>query len=76
MCRQPNGMGVRCNRKAAQMNFHWLLRMSRWARNPPSPGRVKLVIGVVVLCLILLGIEHFIGWPDILSVEPGRRFRP
>ncbi|WP_099823583.1 hypothetical protein [Oceaniglobus indicus] len=56
------------------MNLHWLLRASRWARNPPSPGRVKLVLGVIAICLVIVAIEHFIGWPDALSRQPqGRR---
>ena len=33
----------------------WLLRMARWARHPPSPGRVALVLGVVAACLLLVG---------------------
>ncbi|MDB5660855.1 MAG: hypothetical protein JWS10_3470 [Cypionkella sp.] len=51
------------------MNPIWLMRMARWARHPPSPGRVKLVLGVVVVCLVLFGIEHFWGWPDWLAVN-------
>ncbi|MDB5664947.1 MAG: hypothetical protein JWS11_1490 [Cypionkella sp.] len=51
------------------MNPIWLMRMARWARHPPSPGRVKLVLGVVVACLVLFGIEHFWGWPDWLAVN-------
>ena len=59
------------------MNPRWLFRMARWARNPPSEGRVKLVLGIVVLCLALFAIERFIGWPDWLSTEPkGWKFRP
>lgn len=45
----------------------WLLRMARWARNPPSPARVKLVLGVVAACLILAGIEWIWGWPEALT---------
>ena len=57
------------------MNPIWLIRMARWARNPPSPGRVKLVLGVVALCFILFGIEQFWGWPDWLSVNGKARLR-
>lgn len=46
----------------------WLLRAVRWARNPPSAARVKLVLGVILACLILFGVEYFWGWPDALSV--------
>ncbi len=58
--------------------MNWMLRMARWARNPPSPGRVKLVLGVVALCVALVVIEKVIGWPAWLTVSGGgaRPFRP
>jgi hypothetical protein len=57
------------------MNMRWLLRASRWARNPPGEKRVKLVLAVIALCLLLFGVERFIGWPDWLTVQglPGGR---
>ena len=56
------------------MNYlGWLLRAKRWAQNPPSEGRVKLVLGVIALCLILVGIEYFVGWPDWMVVESLRQ---
>jgi len=48
------------------MNPIWLIRMARWARNPPSPERVKLVLGVILLCLLIFGYEWLFGWPDWL----------
>jgi hypothetical protein len=51
----------------------WLLRMAQWARNPPSPGRVKLVLGVVAACLLLVLLERLVGWPEWLTVEKLRR---
>ena len=57
------------------MNLHWLMRMSQWARNPPSAGRVRLVLGVVATCFALWGIEQIWGWPDWLTVN-GRGLRP
>lgn len=51
------------------MNPMWLIRMARWARQPPSMGRVILVLVVLALCLALAGIEHFWGWPDWLRVN-------
>jgi hypothetical protein len=45
----------------------WFLRMSRWARNPPSPERVKLVLIVVALCFGLFAVEYIWGWPDWLT---------
>lgn len=49
------------------------LRMAKWIRHPPSAGRVKLVFGIVALCLALAAVERWIGWPDALSPEPTRR---
>ncbi|MDJ0822126.1 MAG: hypothetical protein QNJ09_10020 [Paracoccaceae bacterium] len=56
------------------MNPLWFLRMSKWARNPPSAKRVKLVFAIVALCFVLFAIERWIGWPDALSVERAPRF--
>lgn len=51
------------------MNPRWLLRMSRWARNPPSPAKVKLVFGVIALAALIWGIEWMGWWPDWATVE-------
>ncbi len=51
----------------------WFLRAKRWAQNPPSKGRVKLVLGVVALCLALAAVERFLGWPDWLTVNSLRQ---
>lgn len=51
----------------------WLVKMAMWVRNPPSPERVKLVFGVIALCLLLFGFERLFGWPAWLtpgSVRP------
>jgi hypothetical protein len=42
----------------------WFLRMVRWARNPRSEAKVRLVVGIVAICLVLAGIEYFGFWPD------------
>ncbi len=49
--------------------LHWLMRAKRWVQNPPSEGRVKLVFGVVAICLVIVGIERFVGWPDWMTVD-------
>lgn len=46
----------------------WLVRMRGWVQNPPSWGRVKLVVAVVALCLVLVIIERVFGWPDWLTL--------
>lgn len=56
------------------MNMTWLLRMARWARNPPGPARVRLMLIVIGLVALIAGVEYVIGWPDALSLEPRRGF--
>ena len=59
------------------MTPRWLMRMKRLAQNPPSEGRVKLVLGIIVVCAVVFLIERYIGWPDFLTAEPvGRRWKP
>ena len=49
--------------------LHWMARAKRWVQKPASEGRVKLVLGVVVISLVIAGIEYFVGWPDWLTVD-------
>ena len=51
------------------MNYTWLLRAVRWARNPPSEKRVLLVLAVVAICLAIWGLEQLFGFPDWLVPE-------
>lgn len=46
------------------MNYRWLMKASMWVRNPPSEKRVMLVVGIIVLCLGIAFVEHYVGWPD------------
>lgn len=46
-----------------------LLRMSRWARNPPSEKRVKLVFGIILVALVILGVEWMGWWPEWAKTE-------
>ncbi|TRW96305.1 hypothetical protein FNJ84_13575 [Paracoccus sp. M683] len=54
-------------------NLIWLIRASRWARNPPSRRMVMLVFAIVALGLTLLGLEHFGLWPDWATLDNPRR---
>ncbi len=47
----------------------WLLRASRWARNPPSEKRVLLVLAVIGICLVIFGIEKLGLWPDWATTQ-------
>ncbi len=61
------------------MNFRHLLRMTRWARRPPSMKRVILVAVVVAACLAIAGLEWLDLWPDDFGMRPGGerpRIRP
>ena len=49
------------------MNPLWFLRAKRWAQNPPSPGRIKLVLAVIAVCMALFAVERLMGWPDWLT---------
>ena len=55
------------------MNVMWLIRAKRWVKNPPSPKRIKLVFGVVLACVVLVGIEKFIGVPEWMQMERPHR---
>ena len=60
-------------------NFRGFLRMAKWARNPPGEGRVRLVLGVIAICLALFAVERLVGWPEWLTpndVPRGRMNSP
>lgn len=40
------------------------MRMSMWARRPPSERRVKLVFLAIAIVLVIGGIEYLGWWPD------------
>lgn len=56
--------------------MNWLVRAARWVRNPPSEGRVKLVVAVIVLAIAIVTAEHFGWWPDWATQERVRPQRP
>lgn len=50
-------------------NLIWLIRASRWARNPPKARTVVLVLAVIAAGLLLAGLEHFGLWPDWATLD-------
>ena len=50
------------------MNSRWLIRAKRLAQNPPSWGRVKLVIAVICACAALWGYEQW-RWFNTLQAD-------
>ncbi|SEK29013.1 hypothetical protein SAMN05421666_1968 [Roseovarius nanhaiticus] len=65
---QPR-MVARALGKGPDMNSRWLLRMTRWAQNPPSAGRVKFVFAIIGICVALYAVERIWGWPEALSPD-------
>lgn len=56
-------------------NLAWLIRASRWARNPPSAKMVILVLAIIAAGLVLLGLEHFGFWPEWATLERPAKIR-
>lgn len=54
------------------LNPRQLMRAKRWAQNPPSARRVKLVFGVIALALAILAVERLGLWPDWATTEKVR----
>jgi len=40
------------------------MKMSLWARKPPSSARVRMVFGVIAAVLVIFALEHFGLWPE------------
>ena len=51
------------------MDPRWLLRMSNWARNPPSMKRVIVVFAIIAAALAIGLIEWLGYWPDWATAE-------
>jgi hypothetical protein len=58
------------------MNPRWLFRAARWARNPPSAARVKLVLAIIALCVAIFALERYVAWPDWMTADPNFWRRP
>ncbi|MGR3491928.1 MAG: hypothetical protein ACU0DW_07690 [Shimia sp.] len=54
----------------------WFLRMAKWARHPPSPTYVKIVLVVVGIAALFIGIEQLFGWPEWLTPNTENFRRP
>lgn len=52
--------------------LRFLLKSKHLAQNPPAASKVRLFVGIVCACLLLIGIEAFFGWPDWLRLDTGR----
>ncbi len=54
------------------MNMLWLFRMARWARRPPSPRTVAVVLAVVGLSLGVYALEAAGLLPGWMALEETR----
>ncbi|MDO6589557.1 hypothetical protein DS901_07200 [Loktanella sp. D2R18] len=57
------------------MNIRWLIRAKRMAERPPSEAKFWLVVGIILFCALLYGIEQFFGWPEWLTPNEGQQRR-
>lgn len=57
------------------MNYRILLRMAKLAHRPPGWKKVRLVLGIIAVCLVLAGLEYLFGWPAWLTVNSDSRGR-
>ena len=51
------------------MNIHWLMRMARWARHPPSRRHMWTVGFVVAAALALYGLETLGLLPEWMQAQ-------
>jgi hypothetical protein len=51
------------------MNVRHLLRLRRWAQNPPSVARMKLLLAVAAILILIYGLDYFGYWPDWATSE-------
>jgi hypothetical protein len=47
-----------------------LLRAAQWSRRRPSKALVITVCVTVAVALAIAAVEHFVGWPQALTLEP------
>lgn len=50
----------------------WLMRASRWSRNPPKASTVRVVLIVLGLAALLAGIEALGLWPEWATLDNPR----
>ena len=55
------------------MDLRHLMRAKRWAQNPPSMGRIKLVAAVVAICILIVVAEKMGLTPDWMAADRVRR---
>ncbi|TBN39519.1 hypothetical protein EYE42_10890 [Paracoccus subflavus] len=57
-------------------NLIWLLRASRWARNPPGARKVRLVLLIMAAGLSIAVLEWLNLWPGWARLENARPPKP
>ncbi len=56
-------------------NLIWLLRASKWVRNPPSARMVGLVLAILGAGLLILLFEKAGLWPEWAKLAPSSGHR-
>jgi hypothetical protein len=46
-----------------------LVQAAHWLRHPPSRTHVRIMAVVLVLALLRVAVETWIGWPDWARVD-------
>ena len=57
------------------MNLMWLLRMTKWVRNPPSAQRVRFGLIIIAVCVAVFAAEWAGLLPDWFALDPKNRIR-
>ena len=47
-----------------------LIKLVRMSRKTPSRNKIIAVCVAAAVIVILVGIERFVGWPEVLTVNP------
>ncbi|SNR43751.1 hypothetical protein EYF88_08710 [Paracoccus sediminis] len=53
-------------------NLIWLLRASKWARNPPRARTVKMIVAIIAVGFVIAGLERLELWPDWARLNEDR----
>ena len=51
----------------------WLLRASKWARNPPSARQVRNLLIIIAICIAIALLEQIFGLTECIDVNRVRR---
>lgn len=44
--------------------IRWAIRLAQWFRRPPSRQQAILIAVTIGVCVAVVLVERFVGWPD------------